>query len=65
MAATDYFAIDPSGRFLYAAYENANTVAGFSINASTGTLTAFSVPPVSAAGVALLTIVKPSLSADN
>ena len=64
-SATDYFAIDPSGRFLYAAYENANTVAGFSINASTGTLTAFSVPPVSAAGVALLTIVKPSLSADN
>lgn len=59
-SATDYFAIDPSGQFLYAAYENANTVAGFNINTSTGTLTAFSAPPVSAAGVSLLTVVKSS-----
>jgi 6-phosphogluconolactonase len=56
--ATDYSAIDPSGQFLYAAY--ANNVAGFNINASTGTLTAFTAPPVSAAGVTLLTVVEPS-----
>jgi 6-phosphogluconolactonase (cycloisomerase 2 family) len=59
-SATDYFAVDPSGQFVYAAYENANTVAGFDINASTGTLTAFTAPPVSAAGVTLLTVVKSS-----
>lgn len=57
-SATDYFAIDPSGQFLYAAY--ANNVAGFDINASTGTLTAFTAPPVSAAGATLLTVVKSS-----
>lgn len=58
-SATDYFAIDPSGQFLYAAY--ANNVAGFDINASTGTLTVlFTAPPVSAAGVTLLTVVKSS-----
>jgi 6-phosphogluconolactonase len=57
-SATEYFAIDPSSLFLYAAY--ANTVAGFNINASTGILTAFTATPVSAEGVALLTIVKPS-----
>jgi 6-phosphogluconolactonase (cycloisomerase 2 family) len=59
-SAADYFAIDPSSQFVYAAYENANTVAGFDINASTGTLTAFTAPPVSAAGVTLLTVVKSS-----
>jgi 6-phosphogluconolactonase len=59
-SAADYFAIDPSGQFVYAAYENANTVAGFDTNASTGALTAFTVPPVSAAGVTLLTLVKSS-----
>ena len=57
-SATDYFAIDPSGQFLYAAY--ANNVAGFNINAATGTLSAFTAPPVSAAGVTLLTVVEPS-----
>ena len=57
-SATDYFAIDPSSQFVYAAYENTNTVAGFNINASTGDLTAFTVPPVSATGVTLLTVVK-------
>jgi 6-phosphogluconolactonase len=57
-SATDHFAIDPSGQFLYAA--SANNVAGFDINASTGTLTAFTAPPVSAAGVTLLTVVKSS-----
>jgi 6-phosphogluconolactonase (cycloisomerase 2 family) len=57
-SAADYFAIDPSSQFLYVAYENA--VAGFNINASTGTLTAFSAPLVSAAGVTLLTVVKSS-----
>jgi len=59
-SATDYFAIDPSGQFLYAAYENANTVAGFNINTSTGALTAFTAPPIPAAGVTLLTVVKSS-----
>jgi 6-phosphogluconolactonase len=59
-SATDYFAIDPSSQFLYAAHANANTVAGFNIDASTGALTAFTVPPVPAAGVTLLTVVKPS-----
>ena len=59
-SATDYFAIDPSSHFAYVAYENANTVAGFDINASTGVLTAFTTPPVSAAGVTLLTVVKSS-----
>jgi 6-phosphogluconolactonase len=58
-SATDYFAIDPSGQFLYAAYSNSNNVAGFKINAS-GALTAFATPPVSAAGVTLLTVVKSS-----
>ncbi|HEV3253744.1 MAG TPA: beta-propeller fold lactonase family protein [Candidatus Acidoferrales bacterium] len=58
--ATDYIAIDPSGRFAYAAYENANTVGGFNINASTGALTAFTAPPKPAAGVSLLTVVKSS-----
>jgi 6-phosphogluconolactonase len=57
-SATDYFAIDPSSQFIYAAHEN--TVAGFDINASTGALTAFTAPPVSAAGVTLLTVVKSS-----
>jgi 6-phosphogluconolactonase len=57
-SATDYFAIDPSGQFLYASY--ANDVAGFDINASTGTLTAFIEPPVSAAGVTSLAVVKSS-----
>jgi 6-phosphogluconolactonase len=57
-SATDYFAIDPSSQFVYAAYENA--VAGFNINASTGALSAFTAPPVSAAGVTLLTVVKSS-----
>jgi 6-phosphogluconolactonase (cycloisomerase 2 family) len=57
-SAADYFAIDPSNQFVYAAYEN--TVAGFDINASTGALTAFTAPPVSAAGVTLLTVVKSS-----
>jgi 6-phosphogluconolactonase len=57
-SATDYFAIDPSGQFLYAAY--LDHVAGFDINASTGALTAFTAPPVSTAGVTLLTVVKSS-----
>lgn len=57
-SATDYLAIDPSGQFLYASY--ANSVAGFDVNASTGALTAFTAPPVSAAGVTLLTVVKSS-----
>ena len=57
-SATDYFAIDPSGQFLYAAY--ANRVAGFDINASSGALSAFIALPVSAAGVTLLTVVKSS-----
>jgi 6-phosphogluconolactonase len=59
-SAIDYFAIDPSSQFVYAAYGNTNTVAGFEINASTGALTAFTAPPVSAAGVTLLTVVKSS-----
>jgi len=59
-STTDYFAIDPSGQLLYAAYENANTVGGFNIAASTGTLIAFSAPPVPATGVTLLTVVKSS-----
>jgi 6-phosphogluconolactonase len=57
-SATDYFAIDPSGQFVYAAY--ANAVAGFNINASTGRLTAFTALPVSAVGVTLLRVVKSS-----
>jgi 6-phosphogluconolactonase len=57
-SATDYFAIDPSSQFVYAAYTN--TVAGFNINASTGALTAFTTPPVTASGVTLLTVVKSS-----
>jgi len=56
----DYFAIDPSSQFVYAAYENANSIAGFDINASTGSLTAFTAPPVSAVGVSLLTVAKSS-----
>jgi 6-phosphogluconolactonase (cycloisomerase 2 family) len=59
-SATDYFAIDPSSQFVYAAFENANTVAGFNINALTGTLTAFTTPSIPAAGVTLLTVVKSS-----
>ncbi|MGA9898349.1 MAG: beta-propeller fold lactonase family protein [Terriglobales bacterium] len=59
-SATADFSIDPSSQFLYAAYANANTVAGFNIDVSTGALTAFTVPPVSAPGVSLLTVVKPS-----
>ena len=55
-SATDYFAMDPSGQFLYASY--ANNVAGFNVNASTGALTAFTTPPIAAAGVTLLTVVK-------
>lgn len=57
-SATDYFAIDPSGQFLYASY--ANNVAGFDVNASTGALTAFTAPPASAGGVKLLTVVRSS-----
>ena len=57
-SATDHFAIDPSGQFLYVAY--ANSVAGFDINASTGALSAFTSLPASAAGVTLLTVVKSS-----
>ena len=56
-AATDYFAIDPSSQFAYAAF--ANTIAGFDINASTGTLTPFTVPSA-AAGVTLLSVVRSS-----
>jgi 6-phosphogluconolactonase (cycloisomerase 2 family) len=56
--STDYFAIDPSGQFVYAAYSN--TVAGFNIKTSTGILTPLTAPPVSAEGVALLTVVNPS-----
>lgn len=57
-SATDYFALDPSSEFVYAAYDN--TVAGFNINGSTGALTAFTAPPIPAAGVTLLTVVKSS-----
>lgn len=57
-SATDYFAIDSSSQFAYAAY--ANNIAGFDINASTGILTPLSAPPFSAAAVTLLTVVKPS-----
>jgi 6-phosphogluconolactonase (cycloisomerase 2 family) len=60
ITASDYFAIDPASQFVYAAYENANTVAGFDISASTGVLTAFTAPPLSGAGVTLLTVVKSS-----
>jgi 6-phosphogluconolactonase len=56
--STGYFAIDPSSQFLYAANGNADTVGGFNINSSTGALTAFTTPPVPAAGVTLLTVVK-------
>jgi 6-phosphogluconolactonase len=56
-SAADYLAIDPSGQFLYTAY--ANNVAGFDINVLTGTLRAFTAPPVSAASVTLLTVVEP------
>jgi 6-phosphogluconolactonase (cycloisomerase 2 family) len=56
--STGYVAIDPSSQFLYAADANADTVAGFNINSSTGALTAFTTPPVPAAGVTLLTVVK-------
>jgi 6-phosphogluconolactonase len=58
-SASDYFAIDPSGQFAYAAYENMNTIASFNINASTGALTAFTAPPVKAPGVTLLAVIKP------
>jgi len=57
-SASDYFAIDPSSQFVYAAYTN--TVAGFDINASTGVLTPFNASPVSVQGVTLLTLVKSS-----
>jgi 6-phosphogluconolactonase len=56
--STGYVAIDPSSQFLYAPDQNADAVAGFNINASTGALTAFTTPPVPAAGVTLLTVVK-------
>jgi 6-phosphogluconolactonase len=59
-SATDYFAIDPSGQFLYATYENADTIAGFNIDASTGALKAFAAPPAPAAGVTLLRVVQSS-----
>jgi len=39
---------------------NDYTVAGFNINGSTGALTAFTAPPIPAAGVALLTVVRSS-----
>jgi 6-phosphogluconolactonase (cycloisomerase 2 family) len=57
-SATDNAAIDPSGQFLYAAY--ANAIAGFSINASTGTLTAFTAPTAPAPGATVMAVVKSS-----
>lgn len=55
---SENLAIDPTTQFLYAAH--GNSVGGFNINVSTGTLTTFASPPVATAGVTLLAVVKVS-----
>ncbi len=45
-------AVDPTGRFVYVANESGDNLSGFSINSSTGALTAVSGSPFSDPGVA-------------
>jgi 6-phosphogluconolactonase len=49
-------AVDPSGKYLYAANPGGNSITVFSIDATTGVLTMLNGSPFSAADATLITI---------
>jgi DNA-binding beta-propeller fold protein YncE len=53
-------AVDPSGKFVYVASQNKNTVSGFTITPGTGVLTAFTGSPFTAGSFPAFVAVDPS-----